>query len=66
MARGGKREGAGRPATGVNTIKIRVQLEDRDRLNQISNELGISVNKFINLVLDNPKMKNIIDDIKKI
>lgn len=51
MARGGRRAGAGRPATGRTTTKVTVYIEDRDILNDYARRMGIPVNEYIHRVL---------------
>lgn len=53
MSRGGKREGAGRPATGKNTTKATIYIKDRDLLNSYAQSLDISVNELISRIIRN-------------
>lgn len=53
MPRGGKRDGAGRPATGKNTTKATIYIKDRDLLNSYAQSLDISVNELIHRIIRN-------------
>lgn len=53
MSRGGKREGAGRPATGKQTTKATIYIKDRELLNSYAQSLDISVNELIHRIIRN-------------
>ena len=46
--RGGKRVGAGRPATGRTTTKATIYIRDRELINNYAKSLDISVNELVN------------------
>ena len=59
MTRGGKREGAGRPATGIQTTKATIYKKDRELLNNYAREVGVSVNEYIHRVIRHPNFKGL-------
>ena len=51
--RGGKRDCAGRPATGKMTTKATIYIQDRELLNSYAKSLDISVNELIHRIIRN-------------
>lgn len=61
MPRGGKRQNAGRKATGRQTTKVNVFIEDRELLNSYSKEFNMSVNSFISKLVNNDDFRVYVD-----
>lgn len=64
MTRGGAREGSGRPATGKNTTKATIYIQDRELLNSYAKSLDISVNELIHRIIRNDGFKDYIEKLK--
>lgn len=62
--RGGKRDGAGRPATGKTTTKATIYIKDRDLLNEYANSLDISVNELIHRIIRNENFGEYLNNLK--
>ena len=65
MPRGGKREGAGRPATGRTTTKATIYIKDRDLLNSYAQSLDISVNELIHRIIRNKNFEDYLKFLKQ-
>lgn len=54
MARGGKREGAGRKSCGLDTISkvIRIDRHDAEFIKQLSNDVGITQAEVIHEIIE--------------
>lgn len=63
MSLGGKRDGAGIPATGKTTTKATIYIKDRDLLNSYAQSLDISVNELISRIIRNDKFE---ESLKKL
>lgn len=61
MPRGGKRQNAGRKATGRQTTKVNVFIEDRELLNSYSKEFNMPVNSFISKLVNNDDFRTYVD-----
>lgn len=64
MARGGKREGSGRPKTNRPTTKATIYLEDRELLNSYADSLKIPVNELIHRLIRNSKFEKFLNNLK--
>lgn len=62
--RGGKREGAGRPAKNKPTTKATIYVEDRELLNSYAQELNMPVNDLIHKLIRLPEIKTILEKLK--
>lgn len=61
---GGKREGAGRPRTGIRTTKATIYKEDRELINSYATTLGVSVNELIHRIFHHKDFQKIFDTLK--
>ncbi|MDD3419120.1 MAG: hypothetical protein PHE78_00810 [Candidatus Gastranaerophilales bacterium] len=64
MTRGGKREGAGRPAIGKQTTKATIYIKDRELLNSFAQKLDISVNELIHRIIRHDNFESFLDKLK--
>lgn len=62
--RGGKREGAGRPAKNQPLTKVTVTFATRDKLNEFAKEINLPVVELVCRVINHELFENIISDIK--
>jgi len=62
--RGGKRVGAGRPATGRTTTKATIYIRDRELINNYAKSLDISVNELIHRIFTHEDFEQYLSKLK--
>lgn len=64
MARGGKREGAGRKSRKLETSKVSVYLEDRDILNKLAKLLHIPTIELLHQIIEHKNFVKLVMDLE--